>query len=78
MSNLEEEIFEGTEGTEGTINTDVKYNGPSKEVTKGTEGTIGFELEAISPSESPPDKLVEPEIQRPTYKVYDDWFKIGE
>lgn len=76
MSNLEQEIPERTQGTEGTINTDIEYNGSLEETTKRTEGTVSFELESVSPLESPPDELVEPEIERPSYKVYDDWFKI--
>ena len=78
MSNLEQEIPERTQGTKGTINSDVEYNGSLKEVTKGTEGTVSFELESVCPLESPPDEPVEQEIERPSYKVYDDWFKIEE
>lgn len=76
MSNLEQEISDRTQGTEGTINADVEYNGSLKEMTKRTEGTVSFELESVYPLESPPDELVEPEIERPSYRVYDDWFKI--
>jgi putative DNA primase/helicase len=69
---------EGTEGTQGTTHTGAESSSSPAGVIKGTERTIDIELESISPCETPPEEPPEPEIQRPSYKVYDDWFKIGE
>ena len=56
------------------------FNGSPKEVVGGTIETydlknlLDLKLEVISPNQVPPENLAEPEIKRPGFMVYDDWF----
>ncbi|KTD14773.1 inner membrane protein [Legionella gratiana] len=83
MPNIDLEIYEGTKGTERTISDDVLFEGSPKDIVEGTidtdnlENFIDIKLEVISPNHVPPENLNEPEIKRPGYMVYDDWFSIG-
>ncbi|CEG61858.1 DUF927 domain-containing protein [Legionella micdadei] len=74
-----------SEGTEGIANDTAHFNGSLEEIIQGTEGTLStedlqdpssFKLEAISPHHVPPEISAEPEIKRPGFMVYDDWFLI--
>lgn len=82
MTEILQEKYKVTERTEVEANPVEAIYGSPQEVIEGTEVSelqISFdiELEAVVPSEVPPDNPIEPEIKRPTYKVYDDWFSMN-
>ena len=44
--------------------------------TYDLKNLLDLKLEVISPNQVPPENLAEPEIKRPGFMVYDDWFSI--
>lgn len=83
MLNTNQEQYEGTEGIEGNSNQNAECNDSLEKITEVTQGvdnesiiTDIFDLDIISPAETPPEFPIEPEIKRPFFKVYDDWFTI--
>lgn len=82
MSNFDQKISERTEGTERTSSDDILFHGSPVEVIEGTttvdvsQNLSDFRLEVISPNHVLPEVITEPEIKRPGFMVYDDWFLI--
>ncbi|MFW2572114.1 DUF927 domain-containing protein [Legionella sp. 29fVS95] len=78
MPNLDQR----TEGTKRTLRDNVPINDYPEETIEGTTTTddlqdpSDFKLEVISPHQVSPEILTEPEIKRPGFMVYDDWFSI--
>jgi putative DNA primase/helicase len=82
MSDLDQKISERTGGTERTFSKDEPLNGSLPGTIEGTttpndiQNSSEFKLEAILPNHVQPEILIEPEIERPGFMVYDDWFSI--
>lgn len=69
------QVIEGIESL-SIINNDVGSS--LKENIEGIQGINVGELEAISPLDIVPNNPILPEIKRPSYKTYIDWFQLGD
>lgn len=83
MSNTNQEQYEGVEGIEGNNSDGAVCAGSLEKITEGTQDITNdsstetnFDLDFIVPADSPSENPIEPEIKRPGFKVYDDWFTI--
>lgn len=82
MHKSQQKKLEGTERTKFIASDGATLNGSLDEIIKGTKeatdlkNSVDFELNVIAPIHIPPEIPTEPEINRPGFMVYDDWFVI--
>ncbi|MDP3559023.1 MAG: DUF927 domain-containing protein [Legionellaceae bacterium] len=83
MLNTNQEQYDGMEGVEGNSSQAAECSDSPEIITEVAQGVNNgsntsavFDLEIIAPTEVPSEFPLEPEIKRPGFKVYDDWFTI--
>ena len=77
MSDLSQEKYEGTRGTEGTTHERKECGGSLEKITRGTERTNIIDLDITSPLDTQPEHLNIPIIKRASFETHDDWFQMG-